>query len=94
MVSTSAVNSQEVTWKAANANGASITSYVLEGKNEYDGVWTSMVTSPATINDTKCDVIDLLPYNAYSYRIAALNKIGRSDFSDSSNERKTLSSSK
>ena len=72
-----------VEWREPTNNGAPVTKYQLEmsngaSDNDDDGsTFASMYQGPARF----CDVKGLLPYTCYSFRVAAVNSVGRGQFS-------------
>jgi len=89
-VASSKETSQLVTWSAANDNGAPVTSYNVEMKNEPDGEWTFV----GNVNATEYEVHGLLPFNGYSYRVYANNDYGQGKASEKSVPVVTLSGGK
>ena len=88
-VTSSEKTSQVVTYDEPNDHGSVITSYNVQRRNEYEDEWVIMATDDV-INTTSYTSDGLLPFNAYSYRVTATNKIGESDLSEQSTFMKTL----
>lgn len=62
-------------------NGSPITNYIVFGKNQFEMETKIMTTHPSYINQSYCDILNLLPYNEYQYQVVAVNMYGMSQYS-------------
>ncbi|MCP9266046.1 Twitchin [Dirofilaria immitis] len=74
----------DLEWKAPlNDGGAPIESYILEKKDKF-GDWVSCAAVPG--NMTKATATNLIPGTAYHFRVRAVNKGGKGEYSDPTEE--------
>lgn len=86
MIVTSSSSTQFITWDAPKDNGSPIINYDAEVIISNGTDWFAACST----NETSCLVKGLLPYNYYSYRVHAWNKMGRSGPSAASKPDTTL----
>lgn len=74
----------DLVWKPpASDGGAPIESYIVEKKDKF-GDWTPCVTVPG--NETKATAPNLTPGETYQFRVRAVNKAGKGEPSDPTEE--------
>ncbi len=77
--------SVDLTWTPPiDVHHEAVTHYLIEKRRGEDGQWdrNEPVTTPN--NDTRITVRGLYPFNAYSFRVIAVNAMGESKPSDAS----------
>ncbi|XP_060543069.1 neuronal cell adhesion molecule isoform X6 [Pantherophis guttatus] len=75
--------SAQLTWIPGNENNSPITRYIIEYEDALrePGIWNYQMEVPSVFTTVK---LKLSPYVNYSFRVIALNEIGRSQPSESS----------
>ncbi|XP_043913387.1 fibronectin type-III domain-containing protein 3A-like [Protopterus annectens] len=71
-------SSLSMQWKAPNDNGSKIINYLLEWDEGISGAFKEYYTGHLK----QCKLNELLPSTRYSFRLAAINEIGMSGFSE------------
>ncbi|CAG9863441.1 unnamed protein product [Phyllotreta striolata] len=72
-------NSLQLRWNAVNDNGSHINSYVLEYDEGKGGDFVEFYRGRSKTHSLQ----KLLPATAYTFRLAAVNEVGKSSYSDS-----------
>ena len=65
-----------------NSNNAPVSHYLINIRVGEDGQWQSLIETPG--NKTRFQVKNLEPFTTYSFRVTAVNAMGRSVYSKES----------
>jgi hypothetical protein len=73
--------SLELQWSISSTGGSAVTGYLLYQTNVTTGGESLVYDGSRIATSSQALVTSVLPGHSYKYRVAALNRVGRSDFS-------------
>ncbi|XP_071960044.1 neuronal cell adhesion molecule-like [Antedon mediterranea] len=74
-------NKANLEWEAGPYHNSPITGFIIQARTAFDSEWTEVKRPESNYLTAK---VDVNPGNTYSFRMAAVNDIGTSDFVDAS----------